>query len=396
MIKTPFVKLVFAYIALFAAAVASASSRTEVKKLIARGEQTRSAAVLLLRDGKQVGEYRDGDVGSQSIDLRSATQSLVALGLGALLREGQLESLDTPVYRFYPEWNQGRKRLVTIRMLLNQTSGLHDDASVTATPPDVVRFALAAELMSNPGDAFAQSDAAADLLMGIVGKAAGIPADEYIEREVFTPLGVQSASWRRDEAGNPLGSTGLTFTADDAAKIGQLVLDGGKWLDRQIVPESFIDEMLNPQTNKSVEYGLLWMRTPAWIRLSVDAASIELIRKLGLQPDAVENVSRLQGKSFDSSESLVSALHHILSDDEFEAFYAAAQERSIWMGTIFHLELGPMAAFSASGEGNYIVVVPDARLVAVRLAVQANDEYDDFVERVLDVAKSWHPALKKR
>ncbi len=395
MIKSSFAKLIFACIALFAAGVASASSRAEVKKLIARGEQTHSAAVLLLRDGKQVGEYRDRDVGSQSIDLQSATQSLVALGIGALLREGQLESLDTPVYRFYPEWNQGRKRLVTVRMLLNQTSGLHDDASVTATPPDVVRYALAAELTSDPGETFSQSDAAVDLLMGIIGKAADIPADEYIERELFARLGFQAASWQHDAAGNAPGSTGLTLSADDAAKIGQLVLDKGKWIDRQIVPESFIDEMLNPQTNQSVEYGLLWMRTPAWIRLSVDAASIELIRKLALQPDVVAKMSRLEGKSFDSSESLVAALHHVLSDDEFETFYATAQEHSIRMGTIFHLELGPMTAFSASGAGNFIVVVPQTRLVAVRLVTQPNDEYDDFVERVLDVAKSWDRSLKK-
>ena len=85
----------------------------------------------------------------------------------------------------------------------------------------------------------------------------------------------------------------------------------------------------------------------------------------------------------------MAGLREVLSDEQFEELYRAAQARAVRMGTIFHLELGPMAAFSASGEGQFIVVVPSAKVVAVRQTLAADDQYDDFVERVLDVSKRW-------
>jgi CubicO group peptidase (beta-lactamase class C family) len=378
-------------------AVPASASESALKQLIEHAKDSDSAVVLVMRNQKLLAEYHDQGAPTRKVDLRSATSSVVALASGLLLRDGRVESLDMPVCRFYPEWNQGRKRLITIRMLLSQTAGLQESDEEGASSPDVVRLALAAELQSNPGEKFSASAHAVNLLMGIIGKATGIAADEYIARELFAPLGIHEVSWQRDRAGNPLGMTGLAMNAEDAAKLGQLVLDAGRWNDRQIVPASFIEEMLNSQSSKSAEYGLLWARAPAWIRLSVDETSLDLIRSLSVHDSIVAQVSTMTGRSFTSSEALVAALHKVLSDAQFDALYESAQAQSVRMGTIFHLELGPVAAFSANGEGGeFIVVVPAARLIAVRVAdsQDGHGEYDDFVGQVLDVAQSWNSSLK--
>jgi CubicO group peptidase (beta-lactamase class C family) len=377
-------------VSVLCANTAGASERgTALKQLIERGKATESAALIVERDGKRLIDLRSDPAQTARLDLRSATKSVVALAAGLLLQDGLLESLNTPVYRFYPEWNQGRKKLVTVRMLLNQTSGLQDEGDsvqdITA-PADVVRFALAAELHSEPGEKFAPSDHGANLLAGIIGKAAGTGAFEYIDRELFIAIGIADAQWRTDQSGNLLGTTGLTLAAEDAVKLSRLLLENGRWNDRQIIPESFVTYMLNPPDSKSVEHGLYWTRTPAWIRMQVDQPSLDLLRKLEMPESMISKISALQGRAFDSSEALVSTLHKILSDTEFNELVQTAQARSVRMGTIFNLQLGPATAFSASGEGQYIVVIPSAKLLAVRQTL-APDDYEEFVDEVLDVAK---------
>ena len=54
------------------------------------------------------------------------------------------------------------------------------------------------------------------------------------------------------------------MTARDAAKFGQLYLNGGRWNDRQVIPESWMEESVKPQSSgagSSGAYGYQW-----WIR----------------------------------------------------------------------------------------------------------------------------------
>jgi CubicO group peptidase (beta-lactamase class C family) len=44
----------------------------------------------------------------------SSTKSIVGLAVVCMLDDKLLDSLDAPVYKFYPEWNQGQRKLITI------------------------------------------------------------------------------------------------------------------------------------------------------------------------------------------------------------------------------------------------------------------------------------------
>ena len=48
------------------------------------------------------------------IEAISATKSIVNLAIGRLIDQGKIKSIDQPVHEFFPEWNQRRKKLVTI------------------------------------------------------------------------------------------------------------------------------------------------------------------------------------------------------------------------------------------------------------------------------------------
>src|SRR5262245_54584241 len=77
-------------------------------RLLERAHESKSDAVIIFKDGRLVGEWYFGKPRGP-IEAMSATKSIVGLAVGRLLADGRLESLDVPVHRYYPEWNQGRK-----------------------------------------------------------------------------------------------------------------------------------------------------------------------------------------------------------------------------------------------------------------------------------------------
>ena len=130
--------------------------------------------------------------------------------------------------------------------MLNHTSGLEDKPTSQEIydSPDFVQFALAAEVASDPGTKFFYSNKATNLLAGMVLRASGLPLDEYVEREIFSPLDIAVFGWSKDSAGNPHAMAGLQITAIDFAKIGQLMLDEGVWRGRRILSREWVLESI--------------------------------------------------------------------------------------------------------------------------------------------------------
>jgi CubicO group peptidase (beta-lactamase class C family) len=235
-------------------------------RLLRAAEAANSDAVVVLHDGELVGAwYARGRV--RPIEAMSATKSIVSLAVGRLLTQGMLTSIDTPVHAFFPEWSDGSKGRVTIRHLLNHTSGLHADRTTEAiyASPDFVRHALDSEVTTEPGTAVFYNNSATNLLAGIIGGAAGMPMDDYLRAELFPHLGITDVGWTRDQAGNPHGMAGLQILPEDLARLGQLVLDRGRVGEQQIIDESWFDEALAPGSDLSHGVGLLWwlIRDPA-------------------------------------------------------------------------------------------------------------------------------------
>jgi CubicO group peptidase (beta-lactamase class C family) len=80
--------------------------------------------------------------------------------------------------------------------------------------------------------------ALAAALRGMVGEQA-YPA--YPWTALFDPLGIKSATWETDAAGNFVGSSYAYMTARDLARIGLLMQRGGDWRGRQLVPKAWVD-----------------------------------------------------------------------------------------------------------------------------------------------------------
>src|SRR4051812_35779429 len=70
---------------------------TRLKELVGRAMQTESDSLLVIQDGKVIAEKYSSD-GMRKQLAYSITKSMVSLGVGFLIDEGKISSIDVPVY----------------------------------------------------------------------------------------------------------------------------------------------------------------------------------------------------------------------------------------------------------------------------------------------------------
>jgi hypothetical protein len=83
----------------------------------------------------------------------------------------------------------------------------------------------------------------------------GEPFALTLERELFAPLGIHQYLVECSPEGTPKGGWGMYITPLDMAKLGQLVLDGGKWAGKEILPEAYLREAVKAQSHLTEVHG---------------------------------------------------------------------------------------------------------------------------------------------
>jgi CubicO group peptidase (beta-lactamase class C family) len=133
-------------------------------------------------------------------DLASITK-VVATAASAmrLVDQGKLD-LDAPVRRFLPRFSGGLKNQVTVRMLLDHTSGLKSYVPIYKkagrSRARMVNLLYAQPLLRSPGDSAEYSDLNAMLLGLLIESVSGTSLDRFAEAEVFGPLGMTETRFR--------------------------------------------------------------------------------------------------------------------------------------------------------------------------------------------------------
>lgn len=359
-------------------------SSAALDALLDRMRASDADALVLVQDGNTVGEWYFGKP-EGPIEAMSATKSVVSLAFGRLLARGKLASLDEPVHHYYPEWKQGRKEAITIRHILGQRSGLQNvpRTIVEIYPsPDFVKLALCAELAEEPGTTFRYNNKACNLLAGLVQRIAGAPLDEFLGTEVFAPLGIADWNWTKDAAGNPHAMSGLQIRPADLAKLGQLMLAEGEWQEQQLLPAEFVREVVRDQAHPASpemsqmiselwgrSYGLTW-----WVLDEAEYAVTDRLlaswRESGAPEEFVEKLALVKGVR--GPELVKRAIAAAGGDDRWNAL--------TWQANRADFDVVARTPFGFSAEGflgQYLVVLPAHRLVAVRMRRAPDGEFDE-------------------
>lgn len=143
------------------------------------------------------------------IAVGSITKSFTALAVMDLVDKGKL-SLDDHVTKYLPWFhtvNRGQSDKITIRMLLNNTSGLYSpntaplyDLSESAIETFVKNLS-SIYLYKEPGNSYEYSNAAFVVAGAVISKVSGISYASFIEKEIFLPLGMKHTTTKPEDFG---------------------------------------------------------------------------------------------------------------------------------------------------------------------------------------------------
>lgn len=298
-------------------------------------------AVVVVKDGRVIAErYAEGYGIATPLLGFSMTKSVMSALTGILVRKGVLKP-DQPAPVAAWQSPGDPRGAITIDHLLRHTAGLAIGSSLQASlasalepvnrmkyvEPDMAAFAESFKLETTPGTAWNYNDGNVIILGHILrDTAGGRPADllRFARQELFGPLGMRHVTLEFDAAGNPEGSSQMLASARDWARFGLLYLNDGVVGGRRILPEGWVSYSATPTPQGWVGYGAgFWTN---------------------------------QG----DSRGATNRIEHGMPRD---AFFAK--------GTI----------------GQYVVIVPSARLVIVRLGRSPNwpPESDGVYRLVSDV-----------
>lgn len=208
-------------------------------------------------------------------DLRSVSKSVTALLYGIALGDGLVPAPAEPLLGGFPEYpdlaaDPDRARL-TVEHALTMSLGLewredipYDSPAngeiAMELAPDRYRYVLERPVVGPPGETWVYCGGATALLGKLIADGAGQPLPAYGWEKLFAPIGVEQFQWMAGEDGVASPSSGLRLSPRSLARIGELVLANGAWNGRQIVPASWINDMLQPRlpTTWSAQYGYHW------------------------------------------------------------------------------------------------------------------------------------------
>ena len=251
------------------------------------GRYTGVDALVVVRNHHLVAEgYFNGFGRDTPRDLRSASKSITSALVGMAQAEGKL-AVDDRIAALVPDFERAanlddRKRAITVRRLLDMSSGLACDDTDSLSPgneermypsPDWVRFALDLPMAAEPGARTSYCTAGVVLLGSIVARSTGMGLDDYAAARLFGPLGIGPVTWRRSPDGRATGGGGLRMRPRDAAKFGELYLSGGRWNDARVVPEAWVEMSKETVTHIGrAGYALLWWKRTFTVRGAVQEA----------------------------------------------------------------------------------------------------------------------------
>ena len=127
---------------------------------------------------------------------------------------------------------------------------------------DWVQHALDRPMVMEPGTEWVYDSPGMLILSAILQKATGMTELEYAQEYLFKPLGITDVWWCNDPQGITNGWGDLSLYPRDAAKIGFLFLQQGKWEDSQIVSSKWIADATTIQIStkeyRQEDYGYGW------------------------------------------------------------------------------------------------------------------------------------------
>ncbi len=232
-------------------------------------ETTPHGGLVVIRHGYLVYEKYFGKGNREAHpDMASIGKAYTSISCGIMLKEKHEQipdGLETKVFteKYLPEafpLSDPSKADIKLGQLLTMTSGMHGEGGNPGivlgvdnklepmprpdSPQDQDTSALRTPMWTTPGGGYSYSSAGAHVASIVLRHMVGMEMQQYIEEKIAGPLGFGPWGYAIHRNGTTLphtpGGGSISLRATDAVRMPYMMLHGGKWGNRQIVPADYV------------------------------------------------------------------------------------------------------------------------------------------------------------
>jgi len=214
-----------------------------------------SQALIVARHDHIVFErYWQGTDFDTLTNAQSFTPLLAALATGVAVGHRRIGWADEPVGVLLEEWRQDPRGAITVRALLQSSSGLAPEDDLNAAP-DLTAALLARPLAGPPGVTRVEQPADAQLLALLIERATRSRYAEFLSGALWRRLGAADAWLWLDRAGGTAHAACCMFAHQgDWIRVGQMLLRDGSYRGSQVLRPGWVELMRMPARGDA-DYG---------------------------------------------------------------------------------------------------------------------------------------------
>lgn len=245
-------------------------------------DTSKTTSLIVVQNGLL--SHESYHLGTKPDDLRmswSVAKGFLSAAFGVAVEEGLID-LNDPVDKYVPALKDSAYKGVTVRNVLNMSSGVRFDENYLDFWSDIKKMGRVLAIGGSM-DEFSAGVKERDREQGVARKyvsidthvlsmvlraATGKRLIAYMGEKIVSPIGFERAPYyTTDSEGNAFALGGLNITTRDYARFGQMILDNGQWKGKQIVPTNWVAQSTAASAKTDVKndgwgYGYQWWIPP--------------------------------------------------------------------------------------------------------------------------------------
>jgi CubicO group peptidase (beta-lactamase class C family) len=245
---------------------------TEISNVVNNIRKGKHGAVnsfLIIKNGRLIlDEYFYGYNLNDLHFLSSATKSVSALITNVAISQGHIKDVHESIFKLMPNCKKYKTKensAISLENLLNMQLGFELPENDFPIEEDIFAYNLNRKMINSPGKAFLYDNIAPNLLASVIKSTTKQHIDKFAEENIFKPLKIEDYDWEEGKQnGYPICQGTLLLKARDFAKLGYLLLNDGKWQDKQLLSQEWIEKLKSREVTineeEKVYYGYLFWK----------------------------------------------------------------------------------------------------------------------------------------
>jgi CubicO group peptidase (beta-lactamase class C family) len=239
--------------------------------------------LIVLKSGRVCFEHHEfGNGPTTRWVSMSMAKSVSSALVGVAIQDGLIGSAEDPINRYLPELSASGYDGVSIRQILQMTSGVHWDDTHTdplserrkmlelqigQQPGSILRYVATLPRVAEPGTVWNYSTGETHIIGALLRAATGRWPSDYLSEKIWSVCGMESDAtwWLESPQGLEVAGSGLSATLADYARFGQFMLNDGIVDGRPVLAAGWARESGASRQigGKRVDYGYMWWTVPA-------------------------------------------------------------------------------------------------------------------------------------